>query len=125
MLLALSQKLRRTIFSPMPNGCAIQPFGPKACISAVELPKLLVKLLFPLVPNDPVCDGLLMVWMRFWLYGLLCSTSLMTLSGINLSNFWLLDDLQLFHTPPSRTRPTKKNPAPGSPHLLPPTLRLS
>src|SRR5260370_22670450 len=83
----------------MLSACVILPFGPKACISAVALPRRLAKPWSPPVPKNPACDGLPMAWMRSWLCALPFSTSPMTRSGINLGHFWLLDCLQLFHTP--------------------------
>src|ERR1700694_3003189 len=83
----------------MLSACGILPFGPKACISAVGLPRRLAKPWSPPVPKNPACDGLPMAWMRFWLCVLPFSTSPMTRSGIHLGHFWLLDCLQLFHTP--------------------------
>src|SRR6266487_1469776 len=85
----------------MPSACVILPFGQKACISAVELPRLLAKPWSPPEPKNPACDGLPMAWMRFSLCALPFSTSPMTRSGINPSHFRLLDCLQLFHTPSS------------------------
>ena len=95
-----SFRLKRSISSPLPSVCAILPFGPKACLLAVALPRQLAKPWSPPVLNDPACDGLLRVWMRSWLCALPFSTSPITRSGINLGHFWLLDCLQLFHTPP-------------------------
>src|SRR5436305_11715906 len=98
MPLALSHRSKRTIFAPMQSVCVILPFGQKACISGVALLRLLVRPLSLRVPNDPACDGLPMGWMRSLLYGLLFSTSPMTLSGSDPINFWLLDCLPLIHT---------------------------
>src|SRR5205823_1724861 len=99
MPLVPSQKLKRSISSPMLSACVILLFGLKACISAVGLPRRLAKPWSPPVPNDPACDGLPMAWMRFSLCALPFSISPITRSGIHLSHFWLLDCLQLFHTP--------------------------
>src|SRR6266516_5729820 len=99
MPLVPSQKLKRSISFPMHSACAILPFAPKACISAVALPRRLAKPWSPPVPKNPACDGLPMAWMRSWLCALPFSTSPMTRSGINLGHFRLLDCLQLFHTP--------------------------
>src|SRR5581483_11946185 len=81
------------------SACGILSFGQKACISAVALPRLLAKPWSPLVPKNPGCAGLPMAWMRSSLCALPFSTSRMTRSGIHLDHFWLLDCLQLFHTP--------------------------
>src|SRR5260370_609952 len=96
----------------MLSACVILPFGPKACISAVALPRRLAKPWSPPVPKNPACDGLPMAWMRSWLCALPFSTSPMTRSGINLGHFWLLDCLQLFHTP-REIEPALPCPHPG------------
>ncbi len=97
-----SFRLKRSISSLLPSACAILPFGPKGCILAVGLPRRLARRWPPPLPNDPVCAGLLRVWMRSLLCALACSTSPMTPSGIHLSTFLLLESLQLFHTPRKR-----------------------
>src|SRR2546430_4328853 len=99
MPLVPSQQLKRIISSRMLSACGILPFGPKACILAVGLPRRLAKPWSPPVLKNPACDGLPMAWMRSWLCALPCSTSPITHFGINLGHFWLLDCLQLFHTP--------------------------